>query len=65
MCFKWLYERYWHGEEVGNEFITYQFRRLAKARPVFFWGAAGTVATLLGLGFSGSIWFILHIIGVV
>lgn len=64
MCLNKLYKWAWWGAKVGNEMLTPQFRRLAKARPVFFWGAVGTITAALGAGLSGAIWFILHIVGI-
>lgn len=59
-----FYEWAWWGEDIGNEMLTYQFRRLAKARPVFFWGGVVTLALGSGGAFAFIMWFILHILGV-
>ena len=64
MCFKKLYEKLWWGEDVGNEMLTPQFRRMAKAKPVAFWGIVASIAVPLISGATGIVWFILHIIGV-
>jgi hypothetical protein len=64
MCFKELYEKLWWGEDVGNEMLTPQFRRMMNSHPVAFWGIVSAVAIPLISGASGMIWFILHIVGV-
>ena len=61
MCLKALYEKLWWGKDVNNEMLTPQFKRMAKAHPVVFWGIIGTICSglLTGVGFMS--WFILHL----
>ena len=57
-----IYYYIWHDFLCRLEPFTFQFRRMAKAHPIFFWGTIGTI--MVGT-LGGGIWFILHIIGVI
>ena len=59
-----LYEWFWKDLLQRKEPFTFQFRRMAKAHPLIFWGSIGTtiIGFLGGLGFM--VWFIPHILEV-
>lgn len=56
-----LYRWFWEDLLQRKEPFTHQFKRMAKAHPLVFWGSIGSV--MVGV-LGGGIWFILHIIGI-
>lgn len=59
-----IYYWFWHDFLQRKEPFTLQFRRMADARPLVFWGTVGTICSGLIVGIGFMAWFIIHIIGV-
>jgi len=59
-----VYRWFWEDLLQRREPFTFQFRLIARAHPVLFWGTTGTIMVSAIGGFGFMIWFILHIIGI-